>query len=261
MQRKAEPVMKKNKLQTKPFLFIKRILRIIYKKYTLEGIENLPKEPAIIVANHSQVHGPLACELYLDDRFFIWCTGQMLNLKDVPSYAYKDFWSQKPKGVRWFYKLASYVIAPVSVYLLGHARTIAVYKDNRYLSTCRNTIAKLKEGRHIIIFPEHDLKHNNIVYDFQEGFVDIARLYYKKTGKIISFVPMYIAPEFRKMYIGKALSYSPDSSPDDERKRICSLLMNEISDIAHGLPVHTVVPYRNIKKKDYPTNERKEITS
>jgi len=244
--------------QTKPFIFIKKILRAIYKKYEIEGAENLPQEPAIIVANHSQIHGPLACELYLDDRFFIWCAGEMLKLCDVPRYAYRDFWSQKPKCVRWFYKIASYLIAPLSVYLLGHARTIAVHRDNRYLSTCRNTIARLKEGKHIVIFPEHDQKHNNIVYDFQDGFADIARLYYKKTGKTLSFVPMYIAPELKKMYIGKPISYSPDTPAENERKRVCTLLMDEISDMAYNLPLHTVVPYRNIKKKDYPKNERKE---
>lgn len=248
-----------NQEQTKPFIFIKKVLRLIYKKYEIEGMENLPDEPAIIVANHSQIHGPLAAELYLDNRFYIWCTGQMLKLRDVPAYAYTDFWSQKPKSVRWFYKIASYLIAPVAVYLLGHARTIAVYKDNRYLSTCRNTVAKLKEGKHIVIFPEHDQKHNNIVYDFQDGFVDIARLYYKKTGKALSFVPMYIAPNLRKMYLGNPVSYSPDNPAEDERKRISGLIMDEISDIAYSLPLHTVVPYRNIKKKDYPTSERKEI--
>ena len=245
--------------QTKPFIFIKKILRLIYKKYEITGTENLPTEPAIIVANHSQIHGPLSCELYLDDRFYIWCAGQMLKLKDVPPYAYADFWSQKPKSVRWFYKIASYLIAPISVYLLGHARTIAVYRDNRYLSTCRNTVAKLKEGKHIVIFPEHDRKHNNIVYDFQDGFVDIAKLYYKKTGKALSFVPMYIAPNLRKMYLGNPVSYSPDLPAEDERKRICDLLMDEISDMAYRLPRHTVVPYRNIRKKDYPLSERKEF--
>ena len=252
--------MKNDQYQTKPFIFIKKILRLIYKKYEIEGIDNLSEEPVIIVANHSQIHGPLASELYLDNRFYIWCAGQMLKLKDVPAYAYTDFWSQKPKSVRWFYKIASYLIAPVSVYLLGHARTIAVHRDNRYLSTCRNTVAKLKEGKHIVIFPEHDQKHNNIVYDFQDGFVDIAKLYYKKTGKALSFVPMYIAPNLRKMYIGKPVSYFPDNSPEDERKRISGIIMDEISNIAYSLPLHTVVPYRNIKKKDYPTSERKEAT-
>ena len=34
--------------------------------------------------------------------------------------------------------------------------------------------------------------------------------------------------------------------------------MDEITAIAESLPEHTVVPYRNIPKKDYPTNRPKE---
>ena len=34
--------------------------------------------------------------------------------------------------------------------------------------------------------------------------------------------------------------------------------MNEITDIACNLPEHTVVPYRNIPKKYYPSNIPKE---
>lgn len=250
--------MKKQQKQTKPFRFYRYLLRLVYIKMTVEGIENLPDEPAIIVGNHSQMHGPIACELYLDDNFCTWCAGQMMKLKEVPAYAYSDFWSQKPKSVRWLFKIASYIIAPLAAYLLTHARTIPVYRDNRYLSTCRKTIEKLKEGTSVIIFPEHDKKHNNIVYDFQDGFIDIARLYYKKTGKELSFVPLYIAPNLKKMYFGKPVRFSSNAPIEDERRRICDYLMKEISDIAYRLPLHTVVPYRNIRKKDYPTNVPKE---
>ena len=33
-------------------------------------------------------------------------------------------------------------------------------------------------------------------------FIDIAKLYYKKTGKELSFVPMYIAPEAEEDLLG-----------------------------------------------------------
>ena len=45
---------------------------------------------------------------------------------------------------------------------------------------------------------------------------------------------------------------------EGERSRIRDYLMQEITDIACALPEHTVVPYRNIPKKYYPSNKRKE---
>lgn len=221
-------------------------------------MENLPDEPVVIVGNHTQLHGPIACELYFPDNYYTWCAGQMMKLKEVPEYAYTDFWSQKPKYLRPLFKLVSYIIPPLSVLIFNNARTIAVYKDNRILSTFRESIAKLQGGKSVIIFPEHDKKYNNIIYDFQDGFVDVARLYYKRTGKELSFVPLYIAPKLKKMYLGKPIKFSADVPIAEERRRVCNYLMQEITDIARSLPEHTVVPYRNIPKKHYPTNIQKE---
>ncbi len=249
-----------NENKKKPWLFkvIKYLVRLFYPKIEVVGQENLPKEPVIIVGNHTQMNGPIACELYFPDNCYTWCAGQMMKLKEVPEYAYTDFWSQKPKIIRPLFKLVSYIIAPLSVLVFNNARTIAVYKDNRVLSTFRESIAKLQDGNSVVIFPEHDKKYNNIIYDFQEGFVDVARLYYKRTGKELSFVPLYIAPKLKKMYLGKPIKFSVDTPIAEERRRICDYLMQEITDIACGLPEHTVIPYRNIPKKYYPTNIQKD---
>lgn len=250
--------MSKNKKKPWLFRFVKSAVRLFYPKIEVVGLENLPEEPCAIIGNHTQLHGPIACELYFPDNFYTWCAAQMMELKEVPAYAYKDFWSQKPKLLRPFFKLVSYIIAPLSVLLFNNARTIAVHRDSRILSTFRESISKLQKNNNVIIFPEHDQKHNNIIYDFQEGFVDIARLYYKRTGKELSFVPLYIAPKLKKMYLGKAITFSSDTPIAEERRRICNYLMEEITAIARSLPEHTVIPYRNIPKKLYPKNTQKE---
>ncbi len=217
-------------------------------------MENLPDEPVIIVGNHTQIHGPIACELYFPENYYTWCAGQMMKLEEVSEYAYTDFWSQKPKLIRPLFKIVSFLIAPLSVLIFNNARTIAVYKDNRILRTFKESITKLQDGNRVIIFPEHDKKYNNIIYDFQDGFVDVARLYYKRTGKEISFVPLYIAPKLKNMHLGKPIKFSAKTPIAEERRRICDYLMNEITDIAYGLPEHIVIPYRNIPKKYYPKN-------
>lgn len=258
VHRKVDPKLNKSKKKPWLFRFIKYLVQLFYPKMEVVGLENLPDEPCVIIGNHTQLHGPIACELYFPDNFYTWCAAPMMKLKEVPAYAYKDFWSQKPKYIRPFFKIASYVIAPLSVLIFNNARTIAVYRDNRILTTFRESIAKLQDGKNVIIFPEQDVKHNHILYDFQEGFVDIARLYYKRTGKQLFFVPLYIAPNLKKMYLGEPIKFSADTPIAEERRRICDYLMNKITDIAISLPEHTVIPYRNIPKKYYPKNIQKE---
>ncbi len=237
------------------FRVMRAILKFCYPAAKVEGLEALPDEPLVIVGNHTQMHGPLVCEFYLPDNFYTWCAGEMMHLRDVPGYAYKDFWSLKGKNVRWFYKILSYLIAPLSVIIFNNARAIGVYHDARILTTFKTSVSKLQKGESIVIFPEYDEDYNHILCNFSNRFVDLAKMYYKRCGKELLFVPSYIAPGLKKMYIGKGIRYCPDNPAQEERERICTYLMDEITRIATNLPRHKVVPYRNVPKKQYPFNK------
>lgn len=240
------------------YRIIKGLVKFFYPKMEVEGVQNLPKESAVIVGNHTQMNGPIACELYSPRERYTWCAGEMMQLKDVPEYAFQDFWSGKPGYSRWFYRLLSYMIAPLSVCVFNNANTIGVYHDARIMNTFKDTVKRLQEGADVVIFPEHDVKHNHIICEFQDRFIDIAKLYYKKTGQELDFVPLYIAPTLRKMYLGRPVRFCAANPIEQERKRICEYLMAEITEMACGLPEHTVVPYRNIPRKQYPSNILKE---
>ncbi len=243
------------KTKTYPiYRIIKWFVWLFAPKMQVEGIENLPKEPALVVANHAQMHGPIACELYFPGNRYTWCAGQMMKMKEVPAYAYQDFWSGKPKWQRPFFKLLSYIIAPVSACVFNNANTIAVYRDSRVIATLKNTATRLSEGASVVVFPECYEEHNHIVHAFQENFVSIGKLYHKRTGKALPFVPMYIAPDLKKMIIGKPVLFCSDAPMEEEKHRICVAMMDAITEIACSQPLHTVVPYPNIPKKDYPKN-------
>lgn len=233
---------------------VRWLVWVFYPKTEVVGLENLPEEPVLVVGNHAQMHGPITGELYFPGKRKIWCAGQMMHLKEVPAYAYQDFWAQKKKGVRWFYRLLSYIVAPLSVCIFNNANTIGVYHDARAISTFKNTVKCLMQGENVIIFPEHGIEYNHIVNDFQEKFVDVARLYYKKTGKEMAFVPMYLAPALKKIYLCEPIRFCADNPIDVERQRICELLKERITEKALSLPKHKIVPYANVGRRKYPTN-------
>ncbi len=236
-------------------------IKLFYPKLKVVGTENLPDEPCVIVGNHAQMNGPLAGELYFSGKRYIWCAQEMMHMKEVPAYAYRDFWSRKPKAVRPFYKLLSYIIAPLSACVFNCANTIAVYRDKRVIQTFRETTEKLCDGANVIIFPEQDAPHNHILCDFQDGFVSVAKSYYRQTGKRLAFVPMYLAPKIRKIALGKPIFFDPEAPSKEERRRIATKLMNAITEMAVALPRHRVVPYLNIPQKDYPYNIPVEVTA
>ena len=93
---------------------IRRLVRLFSPRFRVAGTENLPEEPCVIVGNHSQMYGPIAGELYTPGKHYIWCAGEMMHRKEVAAYAFQDFWSNKPKATRWFFRLLSHLIAPLS---------------------------------------------------------------------------------------------------------------------------------------------------
>ena len=241
------------------YRFIKALVRLFYGRTRVVGAEHLPDEPCIIVGNHCQMNGPIAVELDFPGTHFTWCAGEMMHLREVPAYAFRDFWSKKPKSVRWLFRIASYLIAPIAVIVFNNANCIGVYHDARIISTFRETVDTLQHGGSVVVFPEHDPPRNNILSDFQDRFVTVARQYARRSGKALRFVPMYLAPALKTMYLGEPVVFDPDAPPKDECRRVSDALMQRITDIAVSLPRHRVVPYRNIPKKLYPYNTPLEV--
>ncbi|MBE5845512.1 MAG: 1-acyl-sn-glycerol-3-phosphate acyltransferase [Butyrivibrio sp.] len=238
------------------YRFVRILASVVMPVFEVEGVENLPDGPAIVVGNHSQAYGPVAAELYFPRKHYTWCISDMMEKECVADYAYKDFWSKKPALVRPFFRLLSYMLPTISEIVFTNADTIPVYRDKRVMKTFQFSCDKLKEGASVVIFPEEYTEYNNIVHKFQRGFVHVAKYYYRQTKESVPCVPMYVCPELGKLVFGKPIFYSPDNKSGEEAERICSYLQDSISEIAYNMPRHRVVPYPNVSRKYYPTNER-----
>ncbi len=226
------------------YRFVRFCFKVCYPKITLEGTQNLPQAPYIMVGNHCQLNGPIVAEIYIPGDRAIWCASDMMTLKTIPGYARKDFWFDKPKWSQGLLNLVGYLLAPIAVCLFTKSNCIPVYHDQRVLTTLKKSVTQLKNGGSLVIFPEHDQPYDHILQHFQEGFVDVARLYYRQTGKTISFVPMYLAPKLKKLYFLEPIEFDPEAPIEEERRRLTQALMAAISRKARSLPRHKVICYR-----------------
>jgi hypothetical protein len=233
------------------------MVALVMPVFEVEGAQNLPEGPAVVVGNHSQAFGPIAAELYFPGKHYIWCISDMMEKDKVADYAYRDFWSKKPILIRPFFRIFSYMLPTLAEIVFTNASTIPVYRDRRVMTTFQISSDRMKEGAFVVIFPEDYTEYNNIVHKFQRGFVSVARYHYKLSGEAVSFVPMYICPALKKIVFGKAAVYDPGAGSKEEAERICTYLQDSISGIAYSLPRHKVVPYPNVSRKYYPFNERK----
>ncbi len=223
-------------------------IKLSYKKNEYIGLENLPKEPSIIAGNHAQLHGPINAELYFPTKKLIWCDGPMMNRKEFPKYAYNNFFGGKPNV---FQKILVRIITPIVSSVFKSADALAVYRDMRIMKTYKATTDALNEGVNVVILPECPDEYNEITNKFNEYFVDVARFYYKHNAKELEFVPMYYCKALKKTLFGTPIKFDASSPIETERKRICEYLMDEITILAKSLPAHKVIPFNNVKKKDY----------
>ena len=78
--------MKLERLNDKKTTWVYRVIRwlvwLFSPKYQLEGTENLPDEPCVIVGNHSHMYGPIEGELYTPGKHYVWCAGEMMNREE-----------------------------------------------------------------------------------------------------------------------------------------------------------------------------------
>ncbi|MBQ1506412.1 MAG: hypothetical protein IIZ48_06550 [Erysipelotrichales bacterium] len=243
-----------DKKKSKLYLAIRGAVKFFSPKYTADGTENLPEDGYVIIGNHSQMYGPIASELYAPGKHKTWCVSDMMEKEKVADYTFRDFWSEKPKAVRWIYKLFSKMIPSLSVLIFTNAETIPVYRDLRLVSTMRQTVECLKNGWNVVIFPESEEPLNNIICKFHDRFIDLGKYYYRATGKKLKFVPMYLAPRNKTMSFGKPAEFDPDAPAAEERKRICDYLMEEITRMAVSKPEHTVIPFKETRRRNYPKN-------
>ena len=245
----------KDKITYAVFRIIKFFVRLFYPKTEFIGADKIPEGPVIIVGNHAKMNAPIACELYFPGKHKTWTAGEMMHLREIPPYSYRDFWGCKPAYIKWFFKILSYLIALPAYCIFNNADCIGVYHDSRIMGTFRTSVREMRSGTRIVILPEHDVPHNNIVCEFQENFVDVARMYYKRYKEEPSFVPMYTAPALKAVYFGKPVRYDSSAPAEEERARISREMMDAVTAIARDLPEHTVVPYPNIPKSEYPSNK------
>lgn len=236
--------------KTKTFRFLSSLIRIFATpKYEFIYAEEVVDE-AIIVGNHVKMNGPLAMQLRYPNNKKIWAISEVFDKKEFPDYAMRDFWPNKKN--KKIYRFIAKILAPLSAYIFKYADAIPVYRDHRFITTARATMKAISEKEHVIIFPEYHQPKNQIINDFLKNYIDVARLYYAKYKRNIKFYPMYIAPTIKKICIGKPIVFDNTNDFELEKEKINKYLQDEITNMAYALPKHIVVPYENLKKKDYP---------
>lgn len=221
------------------------------------GKENVSKDDTskVFLANHYEIFGPVAMFMNFPYKSRIWIIDKMMDEDSVEQQmglmVYANF-----KGVpRWLKTFVLKIVKSLVVFVFKHIKGIPISRENlrANLKTMDYSSDLLDKGTSIILMPELDYVSEG-VGEFQTGFEYLAKIHYKKTGKKISFYPVFVSQVDKTIYIEKPITYNPDNDPNDEKQRIVTYVHDEMvkSYITHEVenPSKKMLKHRaKIKKK------------
>ena len=129
-----------------------------------------------------------------------------------------------PKPLAIFCSWALSILVPPLIASLGG---IPVYRnDSRIRDTFRQSLDLLEQGCNILIFPDVDYTSNDAVGDVYDGFFMLERMYHKKTGKHLPFVPVHLDTKQKTMRFGNPVCFT-DENLNQEKLRVKDAIVNQ----------------------------------
>ena len=74
----------------------------------------------------------------------------------------------------------------------------------------RQSIKALKEGKHLVIFPELPDGHDSHAEQLQMGWINLVSMYNKATGKNIRMIPVFIDETSGTFNVCKGITADPE---------------------------------------------------
>lgn len=184
------------------FMKVKSITKLFIKKPEFVFLGEKPTPSSIILSNHEGTGAPLSLELYggLPVRF--WGAHEMAtNMKLAYGYQTKTYYHKKKHWNLTLARLFCLIATPLTRMFYNGLEIIPSYGDIRFKNTLSQSVAALKKGHTVVIFPEDsDTGYLKELIGFHQGAfllleyckrhnldVPVHVAYYKKDTKQFVF--------------------------------------------------------------------------
>lgn len=205
-------------------------------RYRCLGLENTqPQGPAIYVSNHVQSTGPIQVMISVPLRFHPWVIAEMTDLRRAPPYLYREF-VERELHLRGRLGMAvSTVLSTIAVALMHGLRCVPVDRnEGRFMPPLRRSLALLKEGRNLLVFPEDNVgpvDPETQMRPFLCGFLMLCAMFREATGRNLPLYPMAVSVRERAILIGRRLFFDPPSKRSQEIRRFGQQLQERVREL------------------------------
>ena len=209
------------------YRFLQGSIRLFSHRMKTEWTVPFDGEPCVFVVNHAGAFGPIdmCVHFELQEHCHPWFNEAVIEPKLVPAYVRQDYW-WKPGC--WAEPLLNatlpYIAAAVLPPILRSAPGIPVYHDARVMTTMRQSVKLLKEGEHIVIFPEQPSGWRSHHTWINTGFLQLGVLYRRMTGKDLPFRPVHLDHKHHVFRVSGPVFLDPGRTVDEQKDEISALL-------------------------------------
>ena len=175
------------------FEFMKKIMKVKYKKPNFVFLGEKFENSAVILSNHEGTDAPMALEIYMDKPIRMWGAHEMNSgLVKMYKYQSKVYYHEKKHWNLFLARLFCLIASPLTNLFYSGLDLISTYRDARFIKTIRATIDALKDGDNIVIFPEDSEKgYLKELEGFHAGFVLLCEQCLKEGIDVP--IPVYIS--------------------------------------------------------------------
>ncbi len=190
-----------------------------------------PREPTVYVCSHQNMQGPLTTLSLLPFPVRVWALHVFLDrracYRQYADYTFsKRYGLPAPLARALAWCAAGFVSATVR-----SAGAIPVYRGSMKVgATFRESVAALKNGDSLIIFPDVDYAGEaGGIGEMYEGFLLLQRAYARAAGRPLRFVPLAVDPARRLVLEGEPLYFAEGADLRAEMRRVGEGLREQIS--------------------------------
>jgi hypothetical protein len=220
-----------------------RLLMILIKPFFLhkvKGRENVDPHnfPSVFVCNHSQIYGPVAAILNMPFYVKPWILDEMIDNEKIAAHIQHGTFDRQ----RWLPKFlrdrAGRIVGPLVAWAMQSTEPIPVYRNEGrdVLRGISMSVDALEADDNILLFPENPFRSNGYVTEgvgeFFTGFVNIARDYYKRTGKALTFYSVFANKWKRTLSFSKGITFDPNVPFREEKARIAEYLHDRMVELS-----------------------------
>ena len=229
MEKNEKKIVKKGKWW---FRGLKKAMSVKYKYPTFTFLGDEFEDGSIIISNHEGTDAPMALEMYLDRSLRMWGAHEM-NSGVVSLYRYqtKVYYCQK----KHWHPLLAYsfclIASPLTHLFYSGFDLISTYHDARFYKTVKESIAAIKAGQSVVVFPEDST--NGYLAELEGlygGFLVLAKHLYRK-GIDAPIVVSYFQKANNRYIFDQGIRYSELMARYGDHEAILAALLARCNEL------------------------------